>query len=237
MAFPQVVQVTQGQSSGSVLTLDCNLPSSLTTDNLLLMFWWGSGTSGTWTAPTGWTDITKNQFNLPRNAMFYRKVDDTEGATATVTQGTSREMSYIVLEIGPWHGTTAPEISAVATGDSTAPDPSSLNPAGWDVEDTLWLAHILQDLDAADSGAVSAVPANYTLVGSAEIYAEQGMNCIAKRELAAASEDAGAFTTSPADSWRAYMMAIRPGSSGGAGSGTTIPIFSHHLRNNTGSGL
>jgi hypothetical protein len=115
-----------------------------------------------------------------------------------------------VFRITDWHGTTPPEISTAATGTSTAPNPASLNPAGWDVASTLWIAVAGQD--RGDQSGTTAYPASYAdgtstlsslTTGSCRIYS-------ASRVLAAAWENPGAFTIPVWEEWVALTIAVRP---------------------------
>ena len=144
-----------------------------------------------------------------------------ETGTFTVTQaGTiTGHASMCLLSIPGAHASTASEVGTIANGTSAAADPGSFNPAGWDVEDTLWIA---VDGNGMTSGTGSwtacgaGTLTNYTdlansnttdnsTVGQTEI-------AVAFRQVAAASEDRGAISTHDTSNARnsALIIAVRP---------------------------
>ena len=132
---------------------------------------------------------------------------------ATVTGGAS----MVLMSIPGGHNTTAPEATAIAVGAGAGINAVSLNPANWDTEDTLWIA-IGGSGETNASGAwggMTSAPSNYTdyadaaasdtsTVGECEI-------AVAFRQLAAASEDVGAFTYDTSNTRNVAMtIAVRP---------------------------
>lgn len=74
--------------------------------------------------------------------MAHKWSDGTEAGTFTVTQAgtiTGHAVMFL-MSIPGAHASTPPEASAKANGTSSAPSTENFNPAGWDVEDTLWIA-------------------------------------------------------------------------------------------------
>jgi len=146
-----------------------------------------------------------------RLSVYYKIAAGTKGGTTVnFVSPAAEEAAAQVYRITNWHGTTPPEISISATGIDTAPNPAPLNPAGWDVTDTLWLAVAGQD--RGDQSGPTAYPDSYTDgistlssdgTGSCRIYS-------ARRLLAAASEDPGAFTIPVSEQWVALTIAVRP---------------------------
>lgn len=153
--------------------------------------------------------------------VAYKISDGTETGAFTVTQaGTvTGHATLILLSIPDAHGTTAPEVSAaLATGTSSAADPASLNPAGWDVEDTLWVSVVGSGMTSGTgswTGTGTTAPTNYTdradsnttdnsTVGQTEA-------AVAFRQLAAASEDVGTAGVDTSNARNcAFVIAVRP---------------------------
>jgi hypothetical protein len=130
--------------------------------------------------------------------------------TVAVTSSAAERSTHIAARITGWHGTTPPEISAVASGSSTAPNPSSVT-ASWGSADNLFIA-----LYGVDSGAPTAYPTNYSLAQTTTTTTptSAAYGGMAARQVAAASDDPGAFTNSTSDDWRAYTVVVRPAPSG-----------------------
>jgi len=190
-----------------------NMPATVNGGNLLIVFFTNDG-SATVTTPVGWTQLASTANGAAvRLSVYYKIAAGTEGGT-TVNFVTSaaEQAAAQVYRITNWHGTTPPEISTAATGTSTRPNPASLNPAGWDVADTLWLAVAGQD--RGDQSGTTAYPVYYTdgistqssdpaTTGDCRIHS-------ACRGLAAASENPGAFTIPVSEEWVAFTIAVRP---------------------------
>lgn len=150
--------------------------------------------------------------------MAHKWSDGTETGTVAVTQaGTiTGHAAMFIISIPAAHASTPPEAGGRASGTTSAADPTSLNPAGWDVEDTLWMAVSGSGEDALTGSytGVAGAPANYSN------YADTGMSAdaigaveagIGFRQIAAASEDAGAVTIDVASARNAaVLVAIRP---------------------------
>ncbi|MCI0554669.1 MAG: hypothetical protein L0287_27290, partial [Anaerolineae bacterium] len=141
---------------------------------------------------------------------FYRFTDGTEGATATMIIDPPAQCSASVCyQISGMHATEVPAKGIAVTATTANPNPPSLNPSGWDVEDTLWIA--VCGWDDGDIGA-SAYPSGYgnTLARAADSVAD-GVGCAsATKGSAAASEDPGTFTITASRASVAQTIAIRP---------------------------
>jgi hypothetical protein len=144
----------------------------------------------------------------------------TETGTFTVTQASpTGHASMCLLSIAGAHASTPPEAGTIANGTSAANDPGSFNPAGWDVEDTLWIAVDGNGMTSG-TGAWGKIGAgtltNYSnqansnttdssTIGQTEIG-------VAFRQVAAASEDRGAVSTHDLSNTRnsGLIIAVRP---------------------------
>jgi CRP-like cAMP-binding protein len=161
----------------------------------------------------GWTVLssTANGTRV-RTGVYARRADGTEGGTTVNFVTSAGELAVAhVYGVGQWcdSGTLANDVAAaVVIGTGTAPDPPALDPAAWDVADTLWIAAY----GAENLGGTAAYPASYTdgrydvsggLVGRASTAS-------ARRENAVASEDPGAFRNDFTQPWVAVVIGIRP---------------------------
>lgn len=169
--------------------------------------------AGNITWPTGFTELVSSAGADPRVASAYKKADGTEGSTITVTLSAAQSGAGHVYRIpaAEWHGTTAPEVSGVTNASSLSADLPSFNPAGWDVEATIWFFVIAADTDLISG--VSSYPTNYT-TGIFDKSGDTGQDAglaTGYRINEAASEDPDALTwTGSADGWRGVMVAVRP---------------------------
>ncbi|MCJ7668971.1 MAG: hypothetical protein MUO61_00440, partial [Dehalococcoidia bacterium] len=235
LAAPAVTSVTETAFGTDTTDHYVDMPATIDAGDLLIVLFTNDG-DATVTTPAGWSLLaSNNNGNHVRLSVYYKIAAGTEGGT-TVNFVTSEneQAAAQVYRITSWHGTTPPEISTAATGTNTAPDPSSLNPAGWDVANTLWLAVAGQD----QGGGTSSYPASYTdgiTTRSKTTGGERCQTMSARRVLAAASENPGTFTIGSSDDWVAFTIAVRPEqrnltTSSTAGGNVTTPgegVFSY----------
>lgn len=191
-------------SSSWTLTYPLNVASG----NLLLGFM-GIDGDPTTTWPAGWSKVAEYASGTASRMVVARKfATGSESGNFTVSLSASEQGCWRIIRITGAHASTEPEVSSNATGVSTTPDPGSLNPANWDVEDTLWFA-----VEAADHGNTDAVgfPANYTNGLTDSSGGANGAHLgTARRNNRAASEDPGAFTVDQSEDWTAVTIAVRP---------------------------
>jgi hypothetical protein len=210
LAAPVVASVTETAFGTDTTGHYVNMPAAVDAGDLLIVIFTNDG-SATVTTPAGWTALASNAANgAVRLSIYYKIAAGTEGGT-TVNFITfvNEEATAQVYRITDWHGTTPPEISAAITGTSTRPNPASLDPAGWDVSDTLWLAVAGQD--RGDQDGPIAYPAYYT-DGVSTLSSEEITSCqthSARRVLAVVSEDPWPFTIPASEEWVAFTVAIR----------------------------
>ncbi|HUW46541.1 MAG TPA: CFI-box-CTERM domain-containing protein [Dehalococcoidia bacterium] len=212
LAAPVVASVTETAFGTYTTDHYVDMPATVNAGDLLIALFTNDG-GATVTTPSGWTQLASTaNGSAVRLSVYYKIAAGTEGGTTVnfVTSANEEEAAAQVYRITNWHGTTPPEISTAATGTSTRPDPASLDPAGWDVADTLWLAVAGQD--RGDQGPTIAYPAYYT-DGISTLSSATTDSCrtlSARRVLAAASENPGAFTIPASEEWVAFTIAVRP---------------------------
>ena len=228
--FPQVASVTETAFGTDTTNHYVNMPATVNAGDLLIVLFTNDG-SATVTTPAGWTSLASTANGIEvRCSVYYKIAAGTEGGTTVNFVASAFEQAAAqVYRITDWHGTTPPEISTAATGTSNRPNPASLDPAGWDVADTLWIAVAGQD--RGDQDGPTAYPAYYT-DGISTLSAEDDTSTCrthsARRVLAAASENPGAFTIPLSEEWVAFTIAVRPAprdltTSSTAGGSVTTP--------------
>jgi hypothetical protein len=211
LAAPVVASVTETAFDTATKDHYVNMPATVNADDLLIVLFTNDGDE-TVTTPAGWTALASDANGTQvRLSVYYKIAAGTEGGT-TVNFVTSdnEEAAAQVYRITDWHGTTPPEISTAATDTSNRPNPASLDPVGWDVADTLWLAVAGQD--RGDQDGTTAYSAYYT-DGISTPSSNGTGSCrtlSARRVLAAASENPGPFTIPVLEEWVAFTIAVRP---------------------------
>jgi len=211
LAAPVVASVTETAFGTDTTDHYINMPVTVNEGDLLIVFFTNDGIAAV-TKPAGWTELASDKRGIAVRLSVYYKiaVGDEDGTTVNFVTSAAEQAATQVYKITNWHGTTPPEISTAATGISTAPNPASLDPAGWDVEDTLWIAAAGQD--RGDQSGTTVYPASYT-DGTSTLSAHSWQSCrtlSAHRVLTAASEDPGAFTIPISDEWVAFTITVRP---------------------------
>jgi hypothetical protein len=211
LAEPLVASVAETAFGTDTPNHYVNMPTTVDAGDLLIVLFTSEGPA-TVVTPAGWTKMASNSYDwYVRLSAYYRiAAGDEDGTTVNFETSSDQEAAAQVYRITNWHGTTAPEISTAATDSRAAPNPAPLNPAGWDVENTLWIAVAGQD--RGDQTGTTDYPAGYT-DGISTLSSAGTGSCrtlSARRVLATASEDPGAFTIPVADEWVAFTIAIRP---------------------------
>ena len=213
LAAPVVASVTETAFGTDTTDHYVNMPAMVNAGDLLIVLFTNDG-NATVTTPAGWSLLASDRRVIAVRLSAYYKiaVGDEDGTTVNFVTSTGQEAAAQVYRITNWHGTTPPEISTAATGTSTSPNPASLDPAGWDVADTLWIAVAGQD--RGDQSGTTAYPASYTdgisTQSSDPATIRVCRTLSARRVLTAASEDPGAFTIPVTDAWVAFTIAVRP---------------------------
>ena len=220
MAFPTVAATNGGNVTADSTSHTVNLPGGISAGDLLIAIFAVDDTP-TITWPAGWTQLAEDVGALSEvtASIYYREADGTEGASITVTTDVSEGSAHTTYRITDWHGTSAPEISAVSSDATSTPDPNSLSPS-WGAEDTLWLAVVCY---WPGSRTVSSYPTNYTDGINDRWSSSSGTGVgSGRRELNSSSEDPGTFTLSASARNASYVIGVRPE---GAGGGDSIPYL------------
>src|SRR5574341_1316784 len=209
-SFPQVVSTATSFSCTTASSVDpITMPSGIVAGDLLIVIHSTDLNGGTRTWDGGFNEILDDTTTNTNIGVAYKIA--TGGDTLTVTRSAQDRFSAIALRItaASWHGTTPPEISTIATGSSTTPDPNSVT-ASWGAADNLFIAFHGHDTTTANA-SVTVWPANYAQNQIEGPYcSSSGEPNLATRELAAASDDPGTFTISASRPWKAGTIVVRP---------------------------
>jgi hypothetical protein len=220
MAFPAVVNTATTSGTTAVTSAVINLPASIVAGNLLVAIH-RSAAAGAHGWPAGWTELADSTGDPTddNTSIAWRKADGAEGATVTVTQGSSKFASLVYQISGAADPTIQPpEISTEAVASSASPNPTTCTPTGG-AKDYLWLW--LGGWGGEQTSPPASTPTNYTNAlgadsGVASTPATNVRVASARRELNAASEDPPLWTISVIDSWIAWTMAVHPVAAGAA---------------------
>jgi YVTN family beta-propeller protein len=196
---------------------DCQLPTGIVSGDLLLLALRSTG-ADTHSTPTGWTQLVLNNqsdASDDRTSLWYRKADGSEVSPLTVSGTASLKFACL-----SWRITGAadpaiqpPQVSSVATGTSTSPNPGPLAPTGgtkmylW-----IWLGGWEGE---QTSPPADPTPTNYgnKIGANSSNFGNTNTNCrlaSVTRNSIASSEDPGSWTISASDDWTAYTIAVHP---------------------------
>lgn len=248
MAFPSIPTVAGGRVLTSLNTTASTTQtfpnlSSLTKssgDLLIAICCDGHSNSAASTEFSSWgggfteiVDVAGGIGSVPVGAagVAYKFSTGSETGTFTVTSTASSQSGCVLLSISGAHASTAPSGTGFAGTAGNALEPPSHDPAGWATEDTLWIAVgvIVENTTAGSFTGVTAAPTNYTDFIETGITSDTigGVDGgVAFRQLNAASEDPGAFTSdTSATDWVSATVAVRPGAGGTPGTANPSAIL------------
>lgn len=222
MAFPTVANQSVNAFLVDATNHNVGMPATVNAGELLLCLFCNDG-SATVTTPSGWTQRwSLNNGSNVRLSAYYRIADGSEGGTQVNFVTSAAETAVArVYRITNWHGTSAPE-AATATGSTSTPDPPAVTPS-WGAQDTLWIAcH-----GRSSTVTLSSYPTDYSngtndSSGSGTTHAQLA---VARRELAAASENPVAFTLSGSAAWVAATVAVAPAGAAAGQPGRSMQQF------------
>ncbi|HEY6014860.1 MAG TPA: hypothetical protein VIU37_12665 [Candidatus Limnocylindrales bacterium] len=208
--FPDLSSLTKGNNDLLIAIIVAYQSASPATAHNAFSGWGG-----------GFTEFV-DRMTTPGSTMAigvaYKRSTGSETGTFTVTQAAAvtGHAAMFLLSIPGAHITTAPEGGGIVDGTAAAANIAALNPAGWDAEDTLWIA-VGASGETSTSGAydgLSAAPANYTdlaQTGNSGDVLGAVEGGVAFRQLNAASEDPATFTVDlSAERNSALLLAVRP---------------------------
>jgi len=182
--------------------------------------------TGTNAAFSGWTgSFTEFHDSASSTTMAigaaYKWSTGSETGTFAVTQAATitGDASMILMSIPGAHGSTPPEAGGRVSATTALPDPTSFDPSGWGVEDTMWINVVgcgCTNIGGTWTGCGATPPTNYTnwldtnaadtsVVGDCEA-------AVSFRHNRAAAEDAGTASGIDISNARsaALTIAVRP---------------------------
>lgn len=200
MAFPVVESRSSGATSTTnTTTHSITLPSGIQAGELLLVVFSVDG-NPTCTPSAGWSRLTPAANGSTVQGCILWKVAE-GGDTLTITTSASEQSSHVSFRISGAAFITG----AGANGSSTNSNPPSVSiNAGAD--DFLWIA-----TRSGDSTVVATVaPSSYSDLQTQAAAGTGGASTnTAERNLNAASEDPGTFT-SASEQWASFTIAVHP---------------------------
>ena len=226
MAFPSVTTSIATEITTAVSgAVTINKPSTRVPGHLFVCLLRRTG-AGTHTYPAGWVKLAEDSSDASDDvtSIAYKQIEENELSTFQMTPSTGTEkVAAIVWQIKDAHnaGQQPPELSTVAVGTSTTPNPTTVTPTGG-AKDYLFLW--LGGWENEQTSPPTSQPTNYASGTPDRIGANTGTagavatNCRVAgttRQLNAASEDPGSWTISVSDDWTAWAMAIHPAPPGG----------------------
>ena len=211
MAFPQVAATNSGNSGANATSHVINMPAGVAVGNLVIVCFCSDNdlTTVSVSSGTGWAQLFTAARSGSCRVSVYWKVADGSGDNLTIDTSASEGSAHTSYRITGFDSGTAPEAGTAANDFGTTPDPPTLNPAGWDIEDTLWIA--IYGWDTGDR-VHDAYPANYTGNQVTNRWnSTDGVGiAVSTRELNAASDDPGTGSMTTNVTWVANTIAVRP---------------------------
>lgn len=222
MPVPVISDVAQGLITTDSALWTLTYPANIA-ENDLVHFIVGVNGNVTLTSTTspGWTTQADNGVGQGKR----KAPSGGLSGTFDVTINQAEQGCWKTFRVSPWDGTLGsnftnsdPNGGAVPTfsftdNTGTAPDPGAGGPFLWDAakeDPTLYIG-----ICCADNGdtTFSAIPANYTAVGTDQNSGGGAVGAalsVVSRTAAVEPEDMGAWTLSASTLYRAFVMAIRP---------------------------
>jgi len=188
------------------------LPSFATGDLLIVGAYAESSgiTINSWTYGGSTTAFTRLWYTGSQGKFEcrYRVMQAGDSGDISLDLSATKRLAYVVLLVpaGQFDAAAAPEASVATESFTSSPNPPSLNPSGWDVEDTLWL--VISQAKGTSGLTVNSYPSSYTGLGY--YNGAQASIAAAYRPLAAASEDPGTLVWSGTSYANAGTIAVRP---------------------------
>ena len=165
-----------------------------------------------------WVELNEGTGTGIRGAIGYLIASGGETTVSLTGSGSADrwEACFWRIPAGEWRSTTAPEAGGAATGSSVNPTSGSMAPSWGSEANNIFGTVAFRDDSVANT--ITGYPANYSTAQIDRNALTSACNVGgAVRITTAASDDAGNFTISASETWRAVAWAGRP-----AAAGTTI---------------
>jgi len=212
-AAPTVANTTEDVNTTAATSLDVAFVQ--TTGNLVVIFISTAVSTALSSISDGFTNLT----NLTGTFhIIYKTLAGTEGGNVTMTV-TSTKFASIAYNISGHDSAQAPYLSTVATGTSTAPDPTAVTP-GAGSNNYLWIAAMSQAGEELDDDTWASLSAGLSGQGFGNLVQKttgtggaantNSSLALARMSSIASSMNPDAFTTAQSLAWIAYAVAIKP---------------------------
>ena len=229
VAFPVVESSIATNDTATATTTAVNYPATVSAGALLVCIARAT-VAGAIGWASGWNELTEDTSDASDDttAIAWRAaVGNEDGTTFNVTHGSGKMAATVYSITGAADpATRTPELSTVAVGTSTTPNPTTCTPTGGS-KNYLWLW--LGGWEGEQTSPPASSPLNYSMTVGANTGTSGAVttNCrVAGAALmkTAASEDPPSWTISVSDDWSAWCMAVHPPS----GEPTPTPTPSKH---------
>jgi len=202
--FPEVVTQTTSNDDTVGGSMSASLPGSIVAGEILLIV----NIFRTDSSISGWnTGVSSDLINV-----FWKIASGSEGSSVTINTGSGSSFgASVAYRIS---GGASVEVSSVASGTSTDPNPPSLSPS-WGTKKTLWFA----GMGAVRTGSggtisVSGYPSGFsnhqTDIGISSF--PQGRRvAVAQKQEKTATQNPGDFTLGTSLDWEAVTIGVKPG--------------------------
>lgn len=203
MAFPVDQDRVGTNSTVSGTSHSLNLPASIAAgDMLFAIVRCPASTTITW--PAGWTEHEQLSSDATddETSIAFRYADGTEGATITITLGTSRVLVGLCYRIT---GAVGIAISAAATGSASQPNSPNLSEILTSARDVLWLS--IGGCDDAET--LTSGPASYSNATVQASTATGASGCTvygASLQQNGTTQNPGAWTLGSTAIWTAWTI-------------------------------
>jgi hypothetical protein len=155
--------------------------------------------------------ITTSGYNVLYNSggrIIAYKISPGGETSAAISLGTSSRFFSVSYTVKGYVRSTAPEISSVATGTSTAPNPPSISPSWGTASPTIFMWFVSQNDGFT---AYPAAPDNQFQAGSELVGGATNGVAFGGTRLPAtlSSNDPAAATSASSQAWVAHSVAVR----------------------------
>ncbi len=217
MAFPVIEATNESAVTAAGTNHLVNLPAGIQANDLLVVVLAGGSVALPFNTLAGWTELLDENVAYGCH-VWYRYATGATSDPTFVSTGSSRSAAISYRISGAANpATQPPEISAVATGTSDAPNPNTVTPTGG-AKDYLWITFFANGSgeEADDDTWCNNAATNYGgLLQKTGGVGGTNVNAIlaaSSRTNNAASEDAvwPAASTNVSRSWRAFTLAVHP---------------------------
>jgi hypothetical protein len=217
MSFPLIVSSAVTSGSTATTSASVNLPTGILNGDLLMAII-RNAAGGTIAWPNEGTDWIQTfegtgDASDDTTGIAFRQADGSEGASITVTFGTSGKFAAVVLLIRNAERLSVSTPSASpAIGTSVNPDSPLHTPAGG-AKDFLWLSVAGYEGEQTSPPTYPSGATHHQVTANSGTADAVTTNCqvaVAAAQSNAASLNPGAYTISASDDWTALTISVFP---------------------------